>query len=83
MGIQNADRSLAQLGVGERGRIAALEGSGPIAIRLLEMGLVPGAEVAVLKRAPMGDPLEIRVRDYHLSLRRGEAERVRLEGGNR
>lgn len=79
MGIQKGDRSLAQLAVGERGRIATLEGTGSITIRLLEMGLVPGAEVAVLKRAPMGDPLEIRVRDYHLSLRRAEAERIVLE----
>ncbi len=80
MGIQEASRSLAGLAVGESGRIAALEGRGAIALRLLEMGLVPGASVAVVKRAPMGDPLEIRVRDYHLSLRLAEAQRGRLEG---
>ena len=72
---------MAQLAVGESGRIASLEGQGAIAVRLLEMGLVPGATVALVKRAPMGDPLEIRVRDYHLSLRRAEAERVRLSEG--
>lgn len=81
MGIQKGSGSLADLAVGESGRIAALAGTGAIAIRLLEMGLVPGAPVAVVKRAPMGDPLEIRVRDYHLSLRLAEARRVRLEGG--
>ena len=71
---------MAQLAIGESARIASLEGTGAIAIRLLEMGLVPGASVSVLKRAPMGDPLEIRIRDYHLSLRAAEAERVLLEG---
>ena len=80
MGIQKAPRSLAELDVGGRGRIVALEGTGAIAVRLLEMGLVPGVDVALVKRAPMGDPLEIRVRDYHLSLRLEEARRVRLEG---
>lgn len=72
---------MAQLAVGESGRIAALEGHGAIAVRLLEMGLVPGAEVALVKRAPLGEPMEVRVRDYHLSLRRAEAERVRLAQG--
>lgn len=80
MGIQKGGRTLAQLAVGERGRVAALDGHGAIALRLLEMGLVPGVEVALLKRAPLGDPLEIRVRDYHLSLRKAEAAQVRLEG---
>lgn len=82
MGFQKGVRSLAQLADGESGRIAALEGHGAIAVRLLEMGLVPGAEVALVKRAPMGDPMEIRVRDYHLSLRRAEAERVVLVAGD-
>ena len=81
MRIQKGSGSLADLAVGESGRIAGLAGTGAITIRLLEMGLVPGAPGAVVKRAPMGDPLEIRVRDYHLSLRLAEARRVRLEGG--
>ena len=80
MGIQQGGRSLAELAVGESGQIASLEGQGAIAVRLLEMGLVPGARVSLIKRAPLGDPLEIRVRDYHLSLRRAEAARVRLRG---
>lgn len=50
--------------------------SGISSMRLMEMGLVPGAPVAVVRSAPLGDPLHIRLRDYHLALRRCEAAAI-------
>ena len=49
-----------------------------LTLRLLEMGLVPGTDVVVIKRAPLGDPIELRLRGFHLSLRRVEAARVEV-----
>lgn len=71
--------SLDQLRVGQRGRITALDGDDPLVQRLMEMGLLEGAEIEVLGFAPLGDPIEIRIGDYRLSLRRVEARRVRLD----
>jgi Fe2+ transport system protein FeoA len=65
----------------EPGRTAVIvdvRGDDALQVRLLEMGLVPGTPITVVKRAPFGDPLELRVRGYHLSLRRAEARRVEL-----
>jgi ferrous iron transport protein A len=50
---------------------------------LMEMGVVPGAPVRVIKAAPLGDPLEVRVRGYHLALRRTEAQRILVVTGDR
>ncbi len=75
--------TLDSLPVGASGRVAAVRGSGPVARRLLEMGVVPGAPVRVVKFAPLGDPLEVRVRDYHLALRRSEAETILVVMGDR
>lgn len=49
-----------------------------MSVRLLEMGFVPGVEVTLVKRAPLGDPLELRLRGFHVSLRRAEARAVEL-----
>jgi ferrous iron transport protein A len=68
--------SLAALRVGARARVIAVKGSGAVARRLMEMGVVPGAPVRVIKAAPLGDPIEIRVRGYHLALRRAEAQSI-------
>ncbi|HYG81706.1 MAG TPA: ferrous iron transport protein A [Pyrinomonadaceae bacterium] len=68
--------SLAALGVGVRARVIAVRGSGAVARRLMEMGVVPGAPVRVIKAAPLGDPIEVRVRGYHLALRRAEAQSI-------
>jgi ferrous iron transport protein A len=65
--------SLDQLQVGQRGRIEAVQGDDSLVQRLLEMGLFAGEEVEVVGFAPFGDPLDIRLRDYRLSLRRREA----------
>jgi ferrous iron transport protein A len=68
--------TLDQLQTGQRAYIEALEGSDGLTQRLLEMGLLEGEEVEVVGFAPLGDPMEIRLRDYRLSLRRREAARI-------
>jgi ferrous iron transport protein A len=68
--------SLDQLRVGQRARIQSLSGIGTLLQRLMEMGLLEGEEIEVLAIAPLGDPVEIRVRDYRLSLRRREAASI-------
>jgi ferrous iron transport protein A len=68
--------SLDQLRVGQRATIKSLQGEDSLIQRLLEMGLLEGEEVEMIGVAPLGDPLEVRLRDYRLSLRRREAARV-------
>lgn len=68
--------ALSELRVGQRGRVLAVEGSDEISVRLLEMGLTPGVELALIGTAPLGDPLELEVRGYRLSVRRSEAARI-------
>jgi ferrous iron transport protein A len=76
--LPRTERSLAQLVPGEGGVIARLEGDPQIARRLMELGLVPGTTVALVRLAPLGDPIELTVRGIHLSLRRSEAERIHV-----
>lgn len=68
--------SLDQMNAGQRARIETIQGSDALVQRLLEMGLLEGDELEVVGFAPLGDPMEIRLRDYRLSLRRSEAARV-------
>lgn len=70
--------SLSELQAGQRARVESLEGDDFILQRLLEMGLLEGEEIEVIGFAPLGDPMEIRLRDYRLSLRRSEAGRVQV-----
>jgi len=74
--------SLATLPVGAQARVIAVTGDGALTRRLMEMGVVPGAPVRVIKAAPLGDPLEIRVRGYHLALRRSEAQTISVVTGD-
>ena len=62
--------------LGSTVRIVSLEGSDSLSLRLMEMGIVPGSAVRVVKSAPLGDPIQICVRDYHLALRRKEARAI-------
>jgi Fe2+ transport system protein FeoA len=68
--------TLAGLRVGGRATVVQIEGVDELSLRLLEMGLTPGTEVALLGVAPLGDPLELELRGYRLSLRKSEAARV-------
>jgi ferrous iron transport protein A len=71
--------NLARLAPGVTARITAIGAIGPIKRRLMDMGLLPGESVKVEKVAPLGDPIEIRIRSYNLSLRRSEAEGIAVE----
>ena len=71
--------SLEELPVGSSGIIQNVEGEGQIRRRLFDMGLTPGCEVFVRKRAPLGDPVEITLRGYELTLRKKEASLVIVE----
>ena len=64
--------------VGVTVRVVSLERSDVVALRLMEMGMVPGSAVRVVKSAPLGDPIQICVRNYHLALRRNEARAITL-----
>ncbi|NDC63664.1 MAG: hypothetical protein EBZ59_06695 [Planctomycetia bacterium] len=68
--------SLEQVDVGSTARVAGVAGSDATSLRLLEMGLTPGVAVRVVGTAPFGDPLELELRGYRLSIRRAEAARV-------
>jgi ferrous iron transport protein A len=70
--------SLDQLRPGQVAVIDSLQGDDTLLQRLLEMGLLEGEQVEVVGFAPFGDPMEIRLRDYRLSLRRSEAARVQV-----
>ena len=72
-------RTLDQLPLGTRCRVVGVAGGLAVQRRLLEMGLCTGVEIDVLRRAPLGDPLEVRLRGYLLSLRHDQAAQVRVE----
>ena len=69
----------SELKAGERGIIKAVAGEGVIRRRLFDMGVTPGAEVILRKKAPLGDPLEVTIRGYELTLRKTEADSVSME----
>ncbi len=73
-----AETTLNALAHGTEARVVSIEGEGAVARRLMEMGVVPGAPVCVIKAAPLGDPIEVRVRGYHLALRRAEAQTIQV-----
>ena len=70
--------TLDQLKEGQRARIESLLGDDLVLQRLMEMGVLENEEIEVVGFAPLGDPMEIRLRDYRLSLRRNEAARIRV-----
>lgn len=71
--------TLDQLQPGQPATVRKIHGEGAIRRRLMDMGLVRGITVEMVKAAPMGDPVEYLVRGYHLSLRKSEAELVEIE----
>ena len=70
--------TLAQINPGHGGVIATVEGEGALRRHLLDMGLTPGTKVMVRKVAPMGDPMELFLRGYALSLRKDEAAQITM-----
>ena len=72
-------RSLKELKPGEKGKIAKVGGMGSIHRRLLDMGVVSGSDVEMERVATLGDPIEVKVKGYHLTLRKEEAANVQVE----
>lgn len=71
--------NLSKLKPGDKGRITSIGAIGPLKRRLMDMGVLVGEEVQVLKTAPLGDPIEVRIKSYNLSLRKKEAEGIGVE----
>jgi Fe2+ transport system protein FeoA len=71
--------TLADLKTGKSGKIFKLSVSGALKRRLMDMGVVHGTDVRVEKVAPLGDPIEVRIKGYALSLRLGEARQIEVE----
>ena len=79
MNEQKKPRTLSDATIGETVKTARLEGEGALRRRLMDMGIIKGTKINVKKAAPLGDPIEVRVRGYELSLRKSEAESIVLE----
>ena len=75
-------KKLNEFSVGEKGTVVRIEGEGKIRRRLFDMGVTPGAEIYLRKLAPFGDPLEVTVRGYELTLRKAEAACGAMEVNN-
>jgi ferrous iron transport protein A len=76
VGSRRSTSTLAALKKNVTARVVRVSGSGPVSIRLMEMGIVPGAAISIVRTAPLGDPIQVRVRGYHLALRNVEAETI-------
>ena len=73
--------TLDELKTGASAVITAVGGEGPLRLRFLDMGLIPGTKVTLQKIAPMGDPIQIQVRGYELTIRREDARKIALKEG--
>jgi len=71
--------NLSELKKGTKGKIVKISGRGSVYRRLIDMGLVTGSEVEMQRVAPLGDPIEIKVKGYNLSLRKEEADSIQVE----
>jgi ferrous iron transport protein A len=71
--------TLAEIAIGQTATVSEIIGEDSIAVRLMEMGITDGESVKLIGRAPLGDPLEIQIRGYRLSLRSVEAQRIHVE----
>ena len=75
----NGMRTLKQARVGDTVKVVKLHGEGAVKRRIMDMGLTKGAEVHIRKVAPLGDPIEVTVRGYELSIRKSDAEMIETE----
>ena len=73
--------TLNDLAIGKEAVITAVTGEGALRLRLLDMGLIPGTKVKVIKIAPLGDPIEITLRGYELTIRREHAKEIIIKEG--
>ena len=72
-------KTLKDVKIGDRATVIKVHGEGPIRRRLMDMGITKGVEIYVRKAAPLGDPLELNLRGYELSLRKADAEMIEVE----
>ena len=72
-------KTLKDLKVGERAKVVKLHGEGAVKRRIMDMGITKGTEIYVRKLAPLGDPMELTVRGYELSIRKADAEIIEME----
>ena len=70
--------TLAKLAIGVEAKVTKIIGNSAVTRRLMEMGVIPGVAVKIIKIAPFGDPIQIRVRGYNLAMRRSEAETIEV-----
>ena len=70
--------TLKEVSVGQTVKVAKLDGEGPVKRRIMDMGITKGVEVYVRKVAPLGDPIEVTVRGYELSIRKGDAAMIEV-----
>ena len=73
-------KTLRQAKIGDTVRVVKLHGEGAVKRRIMDMGITRGTEIFVRKVAPLGDPIEVSVRGYELSIRKSEAENILVEG---
>lgn len=72
-------KTLRQMKIGESGKIIEVNGSGDVKRRMIDLGITPGVYILLKKYAPLGDPMEVRVRGYNVALRKSEAENIVVE----
>lgn len=72
-------KTLRQAKIGDRVKVVKLHGEGAVKRRIMDMGITKGVEVYIRKVAPLGDPVEVTVRGYELSLRKADAEMIEIE----
>lgn len=72
-------KTLRQIGIGETAKVIKLHGEGAVRRRIMDMGITKGVEVIIRKVAPLGDPIEVTVRGYELSLRKADADMIEVE----
>ena len=72
-------KTLREVKIGETAKVVKLHGEGPVKRRIMDMGVTKGVEVYIRKVAPLGDPVEVTVRGYELSIRKADAEMIEIE----
>ena len=72
-------KNLSELNPKDKGIIKKIEKSGSLKRKLLDMGVIPGSSIEIVKFAPLGDPVDVKIRGYHLSLRKEEASQILVE----
>ena len=72
-------KTLRDVKIGQRAKVVKLHGEGAVKRRIMDMGITKGVEVVIRKAAPLGDPIEVTVRGYELSIRKVDAEMIEIE----